>query len=78
MAIHMEKRPYVCSVCQRGFAYPSELKSHMEKHDKTKENTCNTCGESYSSPKKLNQHEQVSSNHNILIGMVVKTGMNAI
>ena len=59
MAIHMERRPYACDICDRGFAYPSELKAHKEKHNKAKDSTCEICGEGFESAKKLQHHEQV-------------------
>ena len=60
MAVHMERRPYVCDICGRGFAYPCELKSHVEKHKRSKDNMCDTCGAAFDNPIRLKAHVQVS------------------
>ena len=57
----MEKRPNVCAICDRGFIYPSELKSHMEKHAIGVQYPCDSCGDSFDSAKKLKQH--LASSH---------------
>ena len=39
-----------------GFTYPSELRAHLEKHDKMAENTCLQCGATFASEKLLERH----------------------
>lgn len=48
--------PSSCSVCGRGFAYPSELRAHELKHEKGQENVCVECGLDFPTLAQLKRH----------------------
>ena len=60
-AIHMEQRPHICDICDKGFAYPSELRTHKLRHTAIERIECEKCNSVFDTLKKLNQH--TASNH---------------
>jgi len=55
--VHTGERPLKCSMCDRRFAHPSNLRAHERKHPDTKF-TCTVpgCGETFSDPDLLKSH----------------------
>ena len=59
-AQHLDKKPHICNVCQRGFAFPSELRYHQAKHDAESLLSCGDCGQSFATAKALKQHQNTA------------------
>ena len=56
-AVHLgDNKPYKCDICGRGFAYPSELRVHKERHVPGRDK-CVECGDEFGSPRLLKQHQ---------------------
>ena len=56
MATHMERRPYACTKCDKGFSYPSELRVHLERHSHKEDGTCKVCGLVFANSRRLKLH----------------------
>lgn len=59
--VHTKERPNKCTFCRRAFLYPSELRVHLEMHEKNgiqpRPFACLLCNKaSYSSQKRLENH----------------------
>ncbi|XP_077549036.1 zinc finger X-chromosomal protein-like isoform X2 [Haemaphysalis longicornis] len=57
---HSGERPFVCSLCQEGFAEEGELWRHqLAVHTEEKPHECEVCGERFSEVLHLARHEQL-------------------
>ena len=68
--------PFVCNVCNEGFAFKSELKFHKTVHRKVYSFHCvaKNCGKSYKSSNELNKHAQVFHVTVVSVTIVQMTG----
>ncbi|XP_078425901.1 uncharacterized protein LOC144697778 [Cetorhinus maximus] len=54
--VHSEEKPYMCSVCGRGFSQSSDLSEHKCRHNGMKPWKCGECGKGFKSPSDLESH----------------------
>lgn len=64
MRNHTGERPYVCTVCNRGFTVNTILLRHMRVHSGERPYVCVTCGKAFSQSSTLNTHMKVHTNAN--------------
>ena len=55
-AVHSMEKPYKCSECENTFAYPSNLKRHLQNHNGKRSDICEQCKESFNQPSNLKTH----------------------
>ncbi|XP_063390092.1 zinc finger protein OZF-like [Cydia fagiglandana] len=60
--VHLGIRPYICTICDKGFFKKSNLTEHINIHDKVKTETCEICGDSFVSKKTLMEHIRLHKN----------------
>ncbi|XP_053620798.1 zinc finger protein 675-like [Plodia interpunctella] len=53
---HLKQRPFVCTICSKGFYKKSNLTEHTLIHNKVKKLTCEQCGENFFYKKTLTDH----------------------
>ncbi|KAH9632421.1 hypothetical protein HF086_010814 [Spodoptera exigua] len=58
---HLNTRPYVCDICQKGFYKKSHLTQHFLTHEKVKDKTCEICGDAFVNEKTLVEHLMIHS-----------------
>ncbi|NXR31053.1 ZSC30 protein, partial [Zosterops hypoxanthus] len=55
--IHMDKRPFYCPDCGKGFKHNSSLVRHRRIHTGEKPYECPKCGKSFSKSSALTTHQ---------------------
>ncbi|KAF9796755.1 hypothetical protein SFRURICE_001835 [Spodoptera frugiperda] len=58
---HLNIRPYICDICQKGFYKKSHLTQHLLTHEKVKDKTCEICGDTFLNEKTLMEHLMIHS-----------------
>lgn len=53
---HNGERPYLCSICGKGFSQSTNLRQHMMRHSKTKPHKCTVCNNTFVSKGELSAH----------------------
>ncbi|XP_067868056.1 zinc finger protein 271-like [Heterodontus francisci] len=56
--VHVGEKPYMCSVCGRGFSHSSGLSNHKRSHTGKKPWECGDCGKGFSYPFQLETHRR--------------------
>lgn len=59
--VHLNIRPFVCDICQKGFYKKSNLTQHYVTHTKVKDKTCEICGDTFVNEKTLIEHLMLHS-----------------
>ena len=59
--VHLNIRPFVCEICQKGFYKKSNLTQHFVTHEKIKDKTCEICGSTFVNKKTLAEHLMLHS-----------------
>ncbi|KAJ8708157.1 hypothetical protein PYW08_010523 [Mythimna loreyi] len=59
--VHLNIRPFVCEICQKGFYKKSNLTQHFLTHEKIKDKTCEICGNTFVNEKTLAEHLRLHS-----------------
>lgn len=54
--VHLNKHPYTCSVCGKGFTVKELFHDHLNMHNNIKAHTCPFCANSYTYKSSLRQH----------------------
>lgn len=57
-AVHVEAKPFLCSVCHKTFPYENSLRLHKMLHTGERPFTCSFCGKSFVSRSALRAHEE--------------------
>ena len=55
---HRRERNYVCTVCKKGFSFPSELNGHMMMHSDGRNFQCDQCPRDYKQQRHLDHHKR--------------------
>lgn len=58
---HLNIRPFICEICQKGFYKKRNLTQHFVTHEKKKEKTCEICGDTFMNEKTLIEHLMLHS-----------------
>ena len=58
LQVHTEndKKPYICSVCNKGFVTSFRLKNHMNTHTGNKPYICQHCGKGFADHRNMKAH----------------------
>ncbi|XP_070574976.1 zinc finger protein 236-like [Ptychodera flava] len=64
---HLDSRPFVCTICNKGFKRAGHLKEHMQTHEpgtaasrnRPTPHVCDTCGKSFAKPSQLERHIRI-------------------
>lgn len=57
--VHLQTRPFICELCNKGFFKKSNLTEHMTVHTKVKNLTCELCGDRFFLKKTLIEHRRL-------------------
>ncbi|XP_018425420.1 PREDICTED: gastrula zinc finger protein XlCGF48.2-like [Nanorana parkeri] len=60
--VHMDVKPYSCSVCGRCYAHKSHLTSHLRSHTDDKWHSCPDCGICFGHKVSLVRHQRIHTN----------------
>ncbi|KAK0656108.1 hypothetical protein B0T16DRAFT_28881 [Cercophora newfieldiana] len=61
MQTHIDHKPHVCHICNKGFSAKQALNQHMFIHTNQKPLVCNICGKAFRYPSALTMHQRVHS-----------------
>lgn len=59
MQTHIDHKPHVCHICNKGFSAKQALNQHMLIHTDQKPLTCEICGKAFRYPSALTMHQRV-------------------
>ncbi|KAK0633421.1 hypothetical protein B0T14DRAFT_419400 [Immersiella caudata] len=59
MQTHIDHKPHVCHICNKGFSAKQALNQHMFIHTNQKPLECNICGKTFRYPSALTMHQRV-------------------
>ncbi|XP_041968476.1 zinc finger protein draculin-like isoform X5 [Aricia agestis] len=64
--VHLQLKPHLCDLCNKGFYAKTELESHMVKHTESRDFTCDVCFKAYGRLKTLTCHKKKAHTQQVL------------
>lgn len=71
---HSGEKPFLCSICGRGFSQSTNLRQHMMRHTKTKPYQCSICNYSFVSKGELTAHNRTHTGDHPFVCNLCGTG----
>ncbi|XP_030002637.1 zinc finger protein 583-like isoform X1 [Sphaeramia orbicularis] len=78
MTVNTTKKPFSCSVCEKGFAYKSNLKRHMLVHTGEKPFSCSVCKKGFARKSLVKEHMSVHTGEKPFSCSICKKGFARI